>query len=162
MGIRGTSQSRAALRRLAIISVVAATTLASAPALAAELYVSTSGNDSSGTGTLQNPYRTVKRAISAGRAGDTITLRAPANNRTYNECDVRLRQRMTLQTYAGEGKARIHCAITTADTVTIQFAPQQDTGAAPAAPGVAGSFGRAGVGCFMAQSRAVRPPKSVC
>ncbi len=36
MGIRGTSQSRAALRRLAIISVVAATTLASAPALAAD------------------------------------------------------------------------------------------------------------------------------
>ena len=94
-----------------------------APALSAELYVSTSGNDSSGTGTLQNPYRTVKRAISLGRAGDTITLRAPANNRTYNECDVRLRQKMTLQTYAGEGKARIHCAITTPDSVTIQIDP---------------------------------------
>ncbi|WP_334178684.1 right-handed parallel beta-helix repeat-containing protein [Pseudoxanthomonas sp.] len=93
------------------------------PALSAELYVSTSGNDSSGTGTLQNPYRTVKRAISLGRAGDTITLRAPANNRTYNECDVRLRQKMTLQTYAGEGKARIHCAITTPDSVTIQIDP---------------------------------------
>ncbi|MBL8257090.1 MAG: DUF1565 domain-containing protein, partial [Pseudoxanthomonas mexicana] len=50
----------------------------SVPALSAEYYVSTAGNDTSGTGTLQNPYRTVKRAISAGRAGDTITLRAPA------------------------------------------------------------------------------------
>ncbi len=95
----------------------------SVPALSAEYYVSTAGNDTSGTGTLQNPYRTVKRAISAGRAGDTITLRAPANNRIYNECDVRLRQKMTLQTYAGEGKARIHCAITTADSVTIQIDP---------------------------------------
>ena len=95
----------------------------SIPAHSAELFVSTAGNDSSGTGTLQNPYRTVKRAISAGRAGDTITLRAPANNRTYNECDVRLRQKMTLQTYAGEGKARIHCAITTPESVTVQIDP---------------------------------------
>ncbi|WP_334178679.1 right-handed parallel beta-helix repeat-containing protein [Pseudoxanthomonas sp.] len=110
-------------RSLFPVLLLSAGLVASAPALSAELYVSTSGNDSSGTGTLQNPYRTVKRAISLGRAGDTITLRAPANNRTYNECDVRLRQKMTLQTYAGEGKARIHCAITTPDSVTIQIDP---------------------------------------
>ncbi|MFC6184814.1 DUF1565 domain-containing protein, partial [Pseudoxanthomonas japonensis] len=110
-------------RSLFPVLLLSAGLCVSVPALSAEYFVSTSGNDSSGSGTLQNPYRTVKRAISAGRAGDTITLRAPANNRTYNECDVRLRQKMTLQTYAGEGKARIHCAITTADTVTIQIDP---------------------------------------
>ena len=113
--------SRAAVPVMALLLATGASV--SQPALSAEYFVSTSGNDSSGTGTLQNPYRTVKRAISAGRAGDTITLRAPANNRTYNECDVRLRQKMTLQTYAGEGKARIHCAITTPETVTIQIDP---------------------------------------
>ncbi|MCR6626926.1 MAG: right-handed parallel beta-helix repeat-containing protein [Pseudoxanthomonas sp.] len=110
-------------RSLFPVLLLSAGLCVSQPALSAEYFVSTSGNDSSGTGTLQNPYRTVKRAISAGRAGDTITLRAPANNRTYNECDVRLRQKMTLQTYAGEGKARIHCAITTPETVTIQIDP---------------------------------------
>ena len=110
-------------RSLFPVLLLSAGLCVSVPALSAEYFVSTSGNDSSGTGTLQNPYRTVKRAISAGRAGDTITLRAPANNRTYNECDVRLRQKMTLQTYAGEGKARIHCAITTPETVTIQIDP---------------------------------------
>ncbi|MFC6185943.1 DUF1565 domain-containing protein, partial [Pseudoxanthomonas japonensis] len=113
--------SRAAVPVMALLLATGASV--SQPALSAEYFVSTSGNDSSGTGTLQNPYRTVKRAISAGRAGDTITLRAPANNRIYNECDVRLRQKMTLQTYAGEGKARIHCAITTPETVTIQIDP---------------------------------------
>ncbi|WP_156383737.1 hypothetical protein, partial [Pseudoxanthomonas sp. Root65] len=53
--------------RFAAALLLATGTVLASPALAAELYVSTSGNDSSGTGTLQNPYRTVKRAISAGR-----------------------------------------------------------------------------------------------
>ena len=58
--------SRAAVPVMALLLVTGASV--SQPALSAEYFVSTSGNDSSGTGTLQNPYRTVTRAISAGRA----------------------------------------------------------------------------------------------
>lgn len=85
-------------------------------ASAAELFVATNGNDSSGNGSSSNPYRTVKRAISAGTTGDTITIRAG----TYNECDVRLRQRMTLRSPDGQ-RARIHCDINTSNTVTVQI-----------------------------------------
>ncbi|WP_165967311.1 right-handed parallel beta-helix repeat-containing protein [Luteimonas aestuarii] len=88
------------------------------PASAAELFVATNGNDSSGNGSSSNPYRTVKRAISAGTTGDTITIRAG----TYNECDVRLRQRMTLRSPSGQ-RARIHCDINTSNTVTVQIDP---------------------------------------
>jgi parallel beta-helix repeat protein len=90
----------------------------SLPAAAAELFVATNGNDSSGTGSSSNPYRTVKRAISAGSTGDTITIRAG----TYNECEVRLRQRMTLRSPSGQ-RARIHCDINTTNTVTVQIDP---------------------------------------
>jgi parallel beta-helix repeat protein len=88
------------------------------PAAAAELFVATTGNDSTGNGSAANPYRTVKRAISAGAAGDTVTIRAG----TYNECDVRLRLRMTLRSPTGE-RARIHCDINTTNTVTVQIDP---------------------------------------
>lgn len=89
------------------------------PAVAAEWFVSPSGNDSSGTGSIDRPFRTVSRVLDTStgvtNAGDTVTLRAG----TYNECDVRLRKPLTLRSHAGE-RAHIHCAITTPDSVTIQ------------------------------------------
>jgi hypothetical protein len=96
----------------------------SSPGFAAEWFVSTAGNDSSGTGTLQNPFRTIKRAASSSvsAAGDTITVRGPTNNLTYNECDVRLRHRLVLRSYAGE-RARIHCDVNTADSSTVIIDP---------------------------------------
>src|SRR5690606_10937336 len=77
---------------------------ASFPGFAAEWFVSTAGNDSTGTGTQQKPFRTIKRALSSSvsSAGDTVTVRGPAGNATYNECEVRLRHRLVLRTYPGE------------------------------------------------------------
>ncbi|MGY1521573.1 right-handed parallel beta-helix repeat-containing protein [Luteimonas sp. A482] len=92
------------------------------PAAAAELFVSTAGNDSSGNGSAASPYRTVKKAISTSRAGDTVTVRAPSANRTYNECDVRLRHRLVLRSPAGE-RAHIHCNPDVTNSVTIQIDP---------------------------------------
>lgn len=40
------------------------------------IYVSTSGNNTSGTGTFSLPYKTIKKAISAMTSGDIIYLRA--------------------------------------------------------------------------------------
>ena len=103
------------LRVLLTLLVVVST-----PALATEWFVSPSGNDNSGNGSFSAPFRTVRHVLSTSlnmtNPGDTITLRAG----TYNECDVRLRKRLTLRSYGSE-RAHIHCAITTADSVTIQI-----------------------------------------
>lgn len=90
------------------------------PAMAAEWFVSPSGNDSSGTGSIASPFRTVRRVVDTSigvvNAGDTITLRAG----TYNECDVRLRKPLTLRSYSGE-RAHVHCDITVPDSVVVQI-----------------------------------------
>ena len=44
------------------------------------IYVSTSGNDQTGTGTIDNPYRTITHALSVANAGDVITLRGGVYN----------------------------------------------------------------------------------
>ena len=108
--------------RNALPAALALLALASAPAWPAEIFVSTAGNDSSADGSSARPYRTIKRAISASRAGDTVTVRAPSGNRTYEECDVRLRQRLTLRSPAGE-RAHIHCDPGNSNTVVIQVDP---------------------------------------
>jgi hypothetical protein len=91
--------------------------LASAPAWSAELFVSTSGNDSSADGSSARPYRSIARAISASRAGDTITVRSG----TYNEC-VRLRHRLTLRSPSGQ-RAHIACSTSISNSVGIQVDP---------------------------------------
>jgi len=54
---------------------------------AAELFISPSGNDSSGNGTEQSPYKTIQHALNnVAQSGDIITLRSG----TYNE-EVRIR-----------------------------------------------------------------------
>jgi hypothetical protein len=92
------------------------------PLAAKELFVSTSGNNSSGNGTSSKPYRTIQYAIDRAAAGDTVTVRGPSSNRTYNECDVRLRQKLVLRSYPGE-RAHIHCDMNTPDSVTVQIDP---------------------------------------
>ena len=97
-----------------------------APATAAEYFVSTSGNDSSGNGTLAAPFRTIKRVLSTTngvvKAGDTVTIRGPSGNNTYQECDVRLRVKLTMRSYPSE-RAHIYCPVSTPDSVTIQIDP---------------------------------------
>jgi hypothetical protein len=94
----------------------------SCPAAAREWFVSTAGSDDAGNGSESKPYRTVQYAVDRATAGDTITVRGPSSNRTYNECDVRLRQKLVLRSYPGE-RAHIHCDMNTPDSVTVQIDP---------------------------------------
>jgi hypothetical protein len=122
-GVSATKSPRGLLNKRPLAAAATAVLLATSfPGLAAELFVSTAGNDSSGNGTLQSPYRTIKRAISKTAAGDTVTIRGPSGNRTYNECDVRLRHPLVLRSYPGE-QAHIHCDVSTPDSVTVQIDP---------------------------------------
>lgn len=65
----------------------------------AELFVSPAGDDSSGTGTWESPYRTIQHVLdNAAQSGDIITLR----NGTYNE-EIRIRQpEITIRSAADE------------------------------------------------------------
>lgn len=67
--------------------------------LAAEYYVSTTGNDTTGNGTLSNPYQTIQYVLDdVAASGDTITLRGG----TYNE-NVRVRNAgMTIRSKSDE------------------------------------------------------------
>lgn len=102
---------------------IIALALMSTPALAAEWFVSTSGSDNN-NGSQSSPWRSVKHALAAGSVspGDTITVRGPAGNNTYHECDVRMRKRVTLRSYPGE-RAHIHCARGAADTNVMMIYP---------------------------------------
>ena len=118
------ARPRGALAALAALPLLLA--FVAAPANAAEWFVSPTGNDSSGNGSIGAPFRTVKRVLSTSNvvvsAGDTVTLRGPAGNNTYNECDVRLRVPLILRSYPGE-RAHIHCTVGTPDTVVVQVDP---------------------------------------
>ena len=92
-------------------------------ASAKELFVSTAGSDGSGNGTSSKPYRTINYAIGRSATGDTVTVRGPASNRVYNECDVRLRHRLVLRAYPGE-QPHIHCDLKVADSVVIEIDPE--------------------------------------
>jgi hypothetical protein len=98
----------------------------SAPAHAAEWFVSTTGNDSTGSGSAATPFRTLGHVLDPAlgllTAGDVVTVRGPIGNNTYNECEVRLRLPLTLRSPPGE-RAHIHCDINTVDTVTVQIDP---------------------------------------
>ncbi|MGY0650260.1 right-handed parallel beta-helix repeat-containing protein [Luteimonas sp. A537] len=95
------------------------------PAAAREWFVSTEGSDAN-DGSRERPFRTVGHVLSPANYlvgdGDTVTLRAPPGNRTYNECDVRLRVRLVLRSHPGE-RAHIHCDIATPESVVVQVDP---------------------------------------
>ncbi|HEY4529454.1 MAG TPA: right-handed parallel beta-helix repeat-containing protein [Luteimonas sp.] len=124
----GGSASRPSRSPLAKRHLLASATFllatASFPGFAAEWFVSTAGSDSTGTGTQQKPFRTIKRALSSNvsSAGDTVTVRGPAGNATYNECEVRLRHRLVLRGYPGE-RPRIHCNELTSGDVAVRVDP---------------------------------------
>ena len=48
--------------------------LASSPAWAATIYVATTGNDTTGDGTVGNPCATVQKGVTSANAGDTISV----------------------------------------------------------------------------------------
>lgn len=102
--------------------------LAAMPALClgAEWFVSPLGSDAAGDGSLARPYKTLAHVLDPGRAivkaGDTVTLRGPTGNNTFQENEVRLRVPLTLQSYPGEWAA-INCPLTVEDGVCIQIDP---------------------------------------
>jgi len=70
----------------------------SVPGLASTIYVSLSGNDQTGNGTISSPFATISHALDVSSAGDTIQIRAG----TYNEA-VRIRNaNITLKSYDSE------------------------------------------------------------
>lgn len=93
----------------------------SLPAFGAEIFVSQSGNNSTGNGTPQNPYRTIQYALNQTQVGDIVTVREGPG--PYQECDVRLRRKVTLQSPSGE-LAHIHCDMNVPDSVVVQVDPQ--------------------------------------
>lgn len=96
-------------------------------ATAVEWFVSTTGSNASGNGSLGAPFRTLNHLLDPGNAivagGDIVTLRGPIGNNTYNECEVRLRVPLTLRSFAGE-TAHIHCDINVVDSVAVQIDPE--------------------------------------
>ena len=67
-------------------------------ASAATYYVSPTGNDTTGNGSLNNPWKTIQRAANAAVAGDTILIRAG----TYRETVTPANNGVTFQNYNGE------------------------------------------------------------
>jgi hypothetical protein len=67
--------------------------------MAAEYYISPTGDNTTGTGSLSNPYQTIQHVLdSVAVSGDTITLRGG----TYNET-IRIRNpNMTIRSMTGE------------------------------------------------------------
>ena len=92
----------------------------------AEWFVSTTGSDATGTGSLTQPFRTVRHVVEPANdivaPGATLTLRGPPGNNVYDEIEVRLRVPLTLRSHPGEW-AHIACPIAIEDTVCIQIDP---------------------------------------
>jgi hypothetical protein len=101
----------------------------SPPVFATEWFVSPTGNDDSGNGTIDAPFRTVMHVLNTSHmlaaSGDILTLRGPAGNNVYNECNVRVRVPLTVRSYPGE-LAHIHCDMSVDDSVVLQFDPGAD------------------------------------
>jgi hypothetical protein len=82
------------LRALALVFVA----LLGGAVSAAEIFVATTGNDTTGDGSIGNPYATLGRAHTAAVDGDTITFRAG----TYAGGPSISKNNLTLQSHTGE------------------------------------------------------------
>ena len=106
-------------------------------AQAREIFVAPTGNDSSGTGSLANPYRSLSFVLEpineVVEAGDIITLRggAAGTSAIYAADEYRLRTRLTLRSFAGEW-AILRCPITVPDGICLQIDPDASGCRAPA------------------------------
>jgi hypothetical protein len=114
-------------RRHCAVLLATLTMLPAAPdARAAEWFVSTSGSDTGGDGSIGAPFRTLGHVLDPGNAivaaNDTVTLRGPVGANVYDECEVRLRVPLTLRSRDGEW-AHIRCDLAIEDAVTVQVDP---------------------------------------
>src|SRR5690606_8171054 len=96
------------------------------PAMAATWHVSGAGSDADGDGSAASPFRSIRRALDPAHgvvsAGDVVEIDGHPGQGRYDECDVRLRVRLTLRSAPG-GRAHIHCDPDTPDSVTVQIDP---------------------------------------
>ena len=110
-----------------LFAIACACLLAFPAVVAAETWhVSPDGDDRRGDGSADRPFRTILRVLNTtngvARAGDTVVLRGSPGNNRYNECDVRLRVRLTIRSAAGE-RAHIHCNPDVRQSVAVQIDP---------------------------------------
>lgn len=71
------------------------------------LYIATTGNDTTGTGTSGAPYRTLAKAVTAATAGNTIVIRAgtyhEGNSNHLSAIGINVtKNNLTIQNYPGE------------------------------------------------------------
>ena len=115
------------LRTTLTLAALLISPLATSVALAAEWFVSPAGSDSTGNGSLAQPFKTLTHLLEPSRelvkAGDVVTLRGPVGNHVYREVEVRLRVPLTLRSYPGEW-AVIACPTDQEDTVCVQIDPE--------------------------------------
>ncbi|MEN9630120.1 MAG: hypothetical protein RJA10_3348 [Pseudomonadota bacterium] len=114
------------IRHTLALAALLLSPLATPVALGAEWFVSPAGSDSTGNGSLAQPFKTLTHLLEPARdlvrAGDVVTLRGPVGNNVYRELEVRLRVPLTLRSYPGEW-AVIACPIDQPDTVCVQVDP---------------------------------------
>ena len=65
-------------RKLTVLLAVAVLLSCCAAVFAADIFVATNGNDTTGNGSISNPYATLTKATTVAVAGDTIQVRAGA------------------------------------------------------------------------------------
>ena len=63
-------------RSLTLLVAVALLLSCCAAGVAADIFVATNGNDTTGNGSISSPYATLTKATSVAAAGDTIQVRA--------------------------------------------------------------------------------------
>jgi parallel beta-helix repeat protein len=94
---------------------------------AREIFVSPSGSNSTGTGSLASPYQSLLHVLepanSIVEAGDVITLRGTSSGTVYAANEYRLRTRLTLRSFPGEW-AILRCPITVPDGICLQIDPE--------------------------------------
>lgn len=119
-------QSSRLARHAARLASGLALALPALPGHAAEWFVSPQGSDSTGTGSLAQPFKTLAHLLEPARglvrAGDTVTLRGQPGANVYRENEVRLRVPLTLRSHPGEW-AVISCPLDVADSVCVQVDP---------------------------------------
>lgn len=69
-------------RNQAVITAVLLFLAIASPAYCSIWYVAATGNDTTGNGTISNPYKTITKAVSVSSAGDTIYIRGGTHTYT--------------------------------------------------------------------------------
>ena len=113
-------------RCLALACVALLAAACAWPAAAATWHVSGAGSDEKGDGSAARPFRTIGHLLDPAlyllSPGDVVEIDGRPGQGRYDECDVRLRMRLTLRSAPG-GRAHIHCDPDTPDSVAVQIDP---------------------------------------